>query len=76
MPTRQRFTVSPNKGQAGWILKVTGGAGTAFRTKQEAVRAGASQGRKNGHAQLIIKGRNGRIQSERTYGTDPRRTKG
>lgn len=27
-------------------------------------------------AQLIIKGKDGRIQSERTYGADPRRSKG
>jgi Uncharacterized protein conserved in bacteria (DUF2188) len=75
MPARQRITVAPAKGE-GWMLSMGGGNAKTFRTKEEAVRAGASQGRQNGHAQLIIKGRNGRIQSERTYGADPRRTKG
>jgi hypothetical protein len=76
MPARQRITVSPAKGGDGWTLNISGGAETRFPTKTEAVRAGASEGRHNGHSQLIIKGRNGRIQSERTYGKDPRRTKG
>ena len=75
MPARQRMTVTPAKGE-GWMLKAAGGSETPYRTKQEAIRAGAAEGRRNGYAQLIIKGRNGRIQSERTYGKDPRRTKG
>ena len=76
MPARQRMTVAPAKSRDGWALTVRGGNETVFRTKQQAVQAGASQGRRHGHAQLVIKGRNGRIQSERTYGADPRRTKG
>ena len=75
MAARQRLTVAPAKA-GGWTLHITGGAEKQFPTKEAAVRAGATQGRANGHAQLIIKGRNGRIQSERTYGADPRRTKG
>ena len=76
MPARQRMTVAPAKSGDGWSLNISGGAETRYRTKEEAVRAGASKGRSNGHAQLIIKGRNGRIQGERTYGADPRRSKG
>jgi Uncharacterized protein conserved in bacteria (DUF2188) len=76
MPTRQRITVAPAKARDGWTVSVARGNATTFKTKDQAVRAGASQGRQNGHAQLIIKGRDGRIQSERTYGADPRRTKG
>jgi uncharacterized protein DUF2188 len=76
MPARQRITVAPAKGGDGWMVSVASGNATRFQTKEQAVRAGASQGRRHGHAQLIIKGRNGRIQSERTYGADPRRTKG
>jgi uncharacterized protein DUF2188 len=74
MAARQRLTVSPAK-KGGWILSIDGAENT-YRTKDQAVKAGASKGRQNGHAQLVIKGRNGRIQSERTYGGDPRRTKG
>jgi len=76
MPARQRMTVAPAKGGEGWLLSLQRGEAERFATKQEAVRDGASKGRAHGHAQLVIKGRNGRIQSERTYGADPRRTKG
>lgn len=76
MPARQRLMVSPAQGKGGWTLSIDGTGQNTYRTKDEAVKAGASKGRKNGHAQLVIKGRNGRIQSERTYGADPRRSKG
>ena len=75
MPARKRMTISTAKG-GGWTLNLGGGQDRQFKTKAEAVRAGAREGRASGHAQLTIKGRNGRIQSERTYGADPRRTKG
>jgi uncharacterized protein DUF2188 len=76
MAARTRMTVSPAKGGDGWTLNLGGGGERRFGTKAEAVQAGAREGRANGHAQLIIKGRNGRIQDERTYGADPRRTPG
>jgi len=76
MAARQRLTVSPAPGKGGWILSIAGAGEHSYPTKDQAVKAGASKGRQNGHAQLVIKGRNGRIQSERTYGADPRRTKG
>jgi hypothetical protein len=69
------MTVSTNK-SGGWTLNLGGGQERRFTTKTEAVRVGAREGRASGHAQLVIKGRNGRIQSERTYGADPRRSKG
>jgi hypothetical protein len=72
---RKRMTVSTNK-SGGWTLNLGGGQERQFTTKTEAVQFGAREGRANGHAQLVIKGRNGRIQSERTYGADPRRSKG
>ena len=76
MAKRLRLAVAPAKGKDGWVLDISGGGESSYRTKQQAVKAGASKGRQNGHAQLVIKGRNGRIQSERTYGADPRRSKG
>ena len=76
MPARQRITVAPVKAGEGWMVSVGGGNAETYRTKEQAVRVGASQGRQHGHAQLIIKGRNGKIQSERTYGADPSRANG
>jgi hypothetical protein len=74
MPRRLRLTVSANKGE-GWTVS-GGDQAKTYQTKEEAVRQAAAAGRANGYAQVVIKGRNGRIQSERTYGADPRRTKG
>jgi hypothetical protein len=76
MAARQRLTVSPAKGKDGWTLAITGSGESTYRTKDQAVKAGASKGRQNGHAQLVIKGRDGRIQSQRTYGADPRQSRG
>ena len=76
MAKRQRLTVAPAKGKDGWVLNIADGGESSYRTKDQAVKAGASKGRQNGHAQLMIKGRDGRVQSERTYGADPRRSKG
>jgi hypothetical protein len=60
-----RLTVAPSKGP-GWI--VSGGAQPkTYRTKQEAVRQAAAAGRTSGNAKVVIKGQDGRIQSERTY---------
>jgi Uncharacterized protein conserved in bacteria (DUF2188) len=75
MPRRLRLTVAHSKKDGVWTLK-GGSADQTFRTKQDAVRRAASEGRAHGHAQVIIKGLDGKIQSERTYGADPRRTPG
>ena len=75
MPKRTRIDVAPDKRAGGWLVK---GAGEQhrFERKTEAVRAAAAAGRQLGNAQVVIKTTDGRIQSERTYGSDPRRTKG
>jgi hypothetical protein len=45
-------------------------------TKMDAIAEAARRGRESGNAQVIIKKRDGKIESERTYGDDPRRSKG
>ena len=72
---RSRWTVSP-AGADGWKVSGPGGSSSSYVTKQEAVRAGRQGARAQPPSQLVIKGRNGRIQEERTYGDDPRRSKG
>jgi len=51
-----------------------------FSTKTAAEREGARRGREGersgGLAQVRIKTEKGRIESERTYGKDPRKSKG
>lgn len=50
--------------------------GCTFVTKAYASRVTRDYAKLNQPSQLFIKGRNGRIQEERTYGDDPRRTPG
>lgn len=76
---RIRLEVLPNA-EGGWSVTrdriVTG----HFDRKADAVQDAAAAGRKlwkaGQPAQLFIKGRNGRIQDERTYGNDPRNIPG
>ena len=75
MPGRTRLTVAYDKKEGSWSVK--GGEGvSSYRATTEAVSEAARMGRQNGNAQVVIKNQNGRIQSERTYGNDPRRSKG
>jgi len=76
MPKRMKMTVAYDKQVAAWTLKGAGEDGEPYDTKREAVKRGVQVGRENGNAQLIIKGRDGKIREERTYGHDPRRSKG
>jgi hypothetical protein len=53
---------------------------TVYGFKADAVAEGVKLARAHlaagGRAQLVIRGKDGRIQSERTYGADPRRSRG
>jgi Uncharacterized protein conserved in bacteria (DUF2188) len=79
--SRQIVTVTWVRG--AWRLHVSGlgyQPGSGFCRKPDAVSVGRGYCRlvvKRGHrSQLRIKGRDGRIQTEHTYGADPRRHKG
>ena len=75
MPKRTRIDVTPDKKAGGWIVK-GGGEEHRFERKTDAVKSAAAAGRQVGNAQVVIKNKDGKIQSERTYGHDPRRSKG
>jgi hypothetical protein len=80
MSTRLRYVVSYNKRARRWFLTSKGIYSSRFRTQLEAIRAGAAIGRAlwsiGKEAELIIKAKNGKIRDNRTYGNDPRGTKG
>jgi hypothetical protein len=61
-----------------WVVKGRDNerASAVTSTKDEAVRKAAELGRNNGHAQVVIRKEDGKIQSERTYGDDPYPPKG
>lgn len=73
----QLVPVSPH----GW--KVTHGEEVLFntlgqedQTKKDAIKFAVGYAREHKPSQVVIHGRDGKIQSERTYGNDPVRSKG
>jgi len=73
MAKRKVIHVVFKKNEGNWQLR--GGDGT-FSTKTKAVAAGKKQAKAGGNGQLIIHTKVGGIQTEHTYGSDPRRSKG
>ena len=72
---RQVFHVSPEDGDK-WRVEPEGGeTGQVFEDKDEAFRH-AKQMAQGAEGQVIVHGRDGRIQYENTYGEDPRQRKG
>lgn len=76
--SRKRFDVVP-KGEK-WDVTSGGEVVSSHRTKQVAVDSAAQKGRgverRGGEAQVVIHKQDGVIQSERTYGNDPKKTPG
>jgi len=73
MAKRTVVYVSTHK-PSGWAVKLQGRKSpvSRHRLKSAAVRAGKRVAKKARLGQLKVKGRNGRIQREYTYGNDPR----
>ena len=77
MSERKRVWVSPD-GDGGWNVK-TQGAGRAagnFDDKSDAVDKAKDIAKNAPLGQVIIQKRNGEIQTEYTYGQDPRQFPG
>jgi hypothetical protein len=75
---RKVYHVSFDEKENGWVLKAEGGRrlGGPYETKAEAL-ADAKQGVKAAAlGQIVVHGRDGRIQTEHTYGKDPRSSRG
>ena len=78
MATRSKVVVQPAKGGDGWNVQTPKGV-IHHDTKQPAVDQARGIARNlPGNSQLVIKGENGRIQTEHTYprSSDPVKTKG
>ena len=72
MAERKVYTVSTRSSKKGWKVKKRGGKVISkTSTKAEAVQDAAKKARKQKRASLVIKGRNGRIQEQRTYPRSP-----
>lgn len=73
---RKTYHVTPR--QEGWAVTPTGAtrASAATSTKAEAVARAKELAKKAHQGQVVIHGRDGRIQTEHTYGSDPYPPKG
>lgn len=70
-----RVTIGPKKG-GGWTVS-GGGESYDFKTQREGITAGRQALDKMGGGELVVKGRDGRIRMQNTYGgSDPRRSRG
>jgi Uncharacterized protein conserved in bacteria (DUF2188) len=74
---RQVFHVSPDEG-GKWRVEPEGDGqtGRVFENKEVAERHATAQAKAASLGQVIVHGRDGRIQYEHTYGEDPRNRKG
>jgi hypothetical protein len=74
---RVRYRVTP-RGDGGWQVKRDGAsrASNVFDSKAEAVERGSDLARSQPFGQIIIYKQDGKIQTEYTYGNDPRSRKG
>jgi len=74
---RQVYEVAPNP-KAGWDVRKEGSPRASSRhdTKATAVAEARERAKAAPLGQVRVKGRDGRIQTEWTYGKDPRRTPG
>jgi hypothetical protein len=77
---RIRYTVKYRKATKDWALMSGVCLITASRTKASAIDLGRhyarSRWRRGQPSQLVIRTKDGRIQTEHTYGRDPKRHKG
>jgi hypothetical protein len=77
MSDRRTYDVSPD-GDGGWDVKRRGNdrATGSFDNKNKAIDSARSHAKGGGEGQIVIRGRDGKIQWEHTYGNDPERRKG
>lgn len=76
MTDRTKYHVGPHP--EGWQGKAEGAqrASVVAPTKEEAVRRTVEIAKGKEPSQVLIRGQNGQIQTEWTYGRDPRKSKG
>ena len=77
MTKRTVVHVVPNKKQGGWDVEIQGQQGKKhYETKDTAIDAGKSVAKQAPLGQIKIHKQDGTIQTEHTYGEDPKRFPG
>lgn len=68
----KRLVIEITPATDGWDVRARQGATLSHHdTKEEAIDAGRKAAKEAELGQLVVKGRDGRIQEEFTYGEDP-----
>ncbi len=77
MAARKVYHVATSE-KGGWTVKAETNTrpSSTHTTKSEAVTAAKVLAKKSGLGQIIVHGRNGRIQYEHSYGKDPKASAG
>jgi hypothetical protein len=77
MAKRQVFEVKFDKAADQWAVAQRGGGQVSTHQKKEtAIKKAKTLAKAADLGQVVIKKQDGRIQTEHTYGKDPRRTTG
>jgi hypothetical protein len=77
MAKRVVYHVTPNKSGKWNVVRERASRPTSSHTtKKDAIDKARDLAKSKDLGQVKIHGRNGKIQEERTYGDDPKRTKG
>lgn len=73
MADRKVYHVIPDGDSGSWKVRAEGGrrASSVHKTKAEAEQAARNLARNGPLGQMVIHGRDGKIQKEHTYGQDP-----
>jgi hypothetical protein len=77
MPRKERIHVT-KRPDGQWQGKKEGAerASVVSSTQEEAIQGSVDLAKKNGNAQVLVHGTDGKIRDERTYGSDPYPPKG
>lgn len=76
MAKRKVMDVQPNKRESGWHVSERGGSVSYHPTKAAAVKQAKREAKSAELGQVVIRTRDGEIQTEYTYGDDPRLGRG
>lgn len=77
MTKRKVFHITPSS-DSGWNIRLEGSHKNVrhSKTKQQAIEYGRKLAKRTEPSQIIVHKKDGRIQTEFTYGSDPRKSKG